>query len=62
MFFHRRKYLRSELLSACKKRLGKPEVDAILARLGLDGQIRAETLDVPTMLALAETVRAELGD
>jgi len=61
MFFHRRKFLRSELLSACKKRLGKPEVDAILARLGIDGQVRAETLDVRAMLALAEAVRAEVG-
>ena len=60
MFFHRRKFLRSELLSAFKKRLGKPEVDGILARLGLDPTVRAEQLDVEAMLALAETVRAEL--
>jgi len=62
MFFHRRKFLRSELLSACKKRLGKPEVDAVLARLGLDGTMRAERLDVETMLRLCEAVRAELPD
>jgi len=61
MFFHRRKYLRSELLSGFKRRLGKPEVDGIMSRLGLDSQIRAEQLDVPTMLALSEAVRAELG-
>ena len=29
MFCHRRKFLRSELLSVVKGRLGKPEVDAI---------------------------------
>lgn len=62
MFFHRRKYLRSELLSACKKRLDKPQVDEILAQLDLDPTIRAETLNVETMLKLAETVRAKLGD
>jgi 16S rRNA (adenine1518-N6/adenine1519-N6)-dimethyltransferase len=57
MFCHRRKFLRSELLSAVKDRLGKPEVDAILGRLGLTGSLRAEQLDVDTMLALCEAVR-----
>lgn len=60
MFFHRRKFLRSELVSACKNRLDKPEVDAILAGLDLCGTDRAERLDVPQMLALAEAVRAKL--
>ena len=62
MFFHRRKFLRSELLSAFKKRLGKPEVDAIFARLGLAPTTRSETLDVDTILGLCEVVRAEVGD
>lgn len=62
MFFHRRKFLRSELLSAFKKRLAKPQVDHILGELGLDPTIRAERLDVETMLGLAEVVRAEVGD
>ncbi len=62
MFFHRRKFLRSELLSAFKKRLGKPEVDAILAKMAMAPDARAEQLDVETMLALCETVRSELGD
>jgi len=57
MFLHRRKFLRSELASVVKGRLGKPEVDAILDRLGLDGTLRAESLDVETMLALCEAVR-----
>ena len=62
MFFHRRKFLRSELLSAFKKRLGKPEVDRILAGMQIEGTARAEQLDVDTMLALCEAVRAEVGD
>ncbi len=62
MFFHRRKLLRSELLSAFKKRLGKPEVDAILADAGLNKTVRAETLDVDAMLRLCEKVRAEVCD
>ncbi len=61
MFLHRRKFLRSELLTVVKGRLGKTEVDALLARLDLDGTIRAESLDVDTMLALAEAVRQETG-
>jgi 16S rRNA (adenine1518-N6/adenine1519-N6)-dimethyltransferase len=62
MFFHRRKLLRSELQSAFKKRLTKPQVDRIMARLGLSPTARAEELDVDTMLALCEAVRAELGE
>ena len=62
MFCHRRKFLRSELLSACKGRLDKPQVDQILAQTGLEGSMRAEQLDVQTMLALCEAVRGEVGD
>jgi 16S rRNA (adenine1518-N6/adenine1519-N6)-dimethyltransferase len=62
MFFHRRKLLRSELLGAMKNRLTKPQIDAIMARLGLAPTTRAEALDVDAMLALAEAVRAEVGD
>ncbi len=57
MFIHRRKFLRSQLLSAVKGRLGKPEVDDVLARLDLDGTLRAEQLDVETLLAMCEAVR-----
>jgi len=62
MFFHRRKFLRSELVSAFKGRLAKPDVDRLLDRVGLDHTIRAEQLDVATMLALAEAARAELAE
>jgi 16S rRNA (adenine1518-N6/adenine1519-N6)-dimethyltransferase len=57
MFLHRRKFLRSELLTVVKDRLTKSEVDAILARLNLDASLRAESLDVATMLELCEAVR-----
>jgi len=62
MFFHRRKFLRSELLSAFKNRLSKPQVDGILARGQIDNQARAEQLDVERLLGLCEAVRAELTD
>jgi len=61
MFFHRRKYLRSELLSAFKDRLGKPEVDALMAQLAFPADVRAEQLDVEAMLRLSDAVRAAVG-
>jgi 16S rRNA (adenine1518-N6/adenine1519-N6)-dimethyltransferase len=57
MFFHRRKFLRSQLLSASGG-LDKPQVDQILRRLGLRESLRAEQLDISTMLRLCEEVRA----
>jgi 16S rRNA (adenine1518-N6/adenine1519-N6)-dimethyltransferase len=58
MFFHRRKFLRSVVLSAFKKELTKPQVDAVLARLNLGPDARAEQLDVDRMLELCEQLRA----
>jgi len=60
MFLHRRKFLRSELLTVVKGRLGKTDVDALLADMDLDGKARAEQLDVETFLALCEKVRGHL--
>jgi len=57
LFLHRRKLLRSQLLTASEGRLDKPEVDALLARLGFDGAARAESLGVDAILALCEAVR-----
>lgn len=62
MFFHRRKFLRSQLAAAVKGRLDKPQVDALLAQQNLDGALRAESLDVDTMLALCEAVRTTTGN
>jgi 16S rRNA (adenine1518-N6/adenine1519-N6)-dimethyltransferase len=61
MFFHRRKLLRSELLSAFKSQITKPEVDRILSRMGFDATVRAEQLDVDTMIALADLCRMEIA-
>jgi 16S rRNA (adenine1518-N6/adenine1519-N6)-dimethyltransferase len=61
MFLHRRKFLRSQLFSAVKDKLDKPEVDTILAQLNLSPSARAEQLDVDAMLALCESVRAKTG-
>jgi 16S rRNA (adenine1518-N6/adenine1519-N6)-dimethyltransferase len=61
MFFHRRKLLRSELLSAFKKELDKPAVDRILSGQGLDPCIRAEDMEIDALLNLCEAVRTETG-
>jgi 16S rRNA (adenine1518-N6/adenine1519-N6)-dimethyltransferase len=61
LFLHRRKFLRSQLLTAAKGELDKPQVDAVLSELGLDGTARAEQLGVDTMLALCEAVRTRIG-
>ena len=56
MFCHRRKVLRSELLSA-RKQFSKPQVDELLAGLGLEPMVRAERLGPDEMLRLCEAVR-----
>lgn len=57
MFFHRRKLLRSELLSAFKE-LDKPAVDRLLEEQGLAPTARAEEIAPEGMLRLCEAVRA----
>ncbi len=62
MFFHRRKFLRSNLLGAFKGQLSKPQVDGIMVGQQIEGNARSEQLDVDAMLALSAAVEAELGD
>ena len=62
MFFHRRKLLRSELLSALKGQADKTQVDAVIAAMQLKPTARAEELSVSQMLDLCERVRALAGD
>ncbi len=60
VFFHRRKFLRSVILSGYKDQLDKPQVDAIMGQLGFNETTRAEQLDVATMLRLCETIRTRV--
>jgi len=60
MFFHRRKFLRSVVLSAFKGRLDKPTVDQVLQEMQFGPNTRAEELDVQTMLALSDLLRERL--
>lgn len=61
LFIHRRKFLRSVLVSSLKGRLDKPGVDEVLAATGLSAEQRAEQLDVATMLRLCEAVRRRVS-
>lgn len=60
LFCHRRKYLRGVLASALADRLDKAELEALLTPLHLPPDVRAEQLDVPTLIALAQEVRQAL--
>jgi 16S rRNA (adenine1518-N6/adenine1519-N6)-dimethyltransferase len=62
MFFHRRKFLRSELLSAYKNRIEKPQVDAVMNEMELPPTARAEELSVKQLLELCQRMRAAVGD
>ncbi|MBX3413490.1 MAG: ribosomal RNA small subunit methyltransferase A [Pirellulales bacterium] len=60
IFLHRRKFLRGVLVATLKPQLDKPAVDDLMASLAFGETTRAEELDVPAMLRLAEAVRARL--
>lgn len=62
MFFHRRKFLRSNLVAAMKCHLSKEQVDAVLSELALGQEARAEQLDVSTLLRLCELIRLQAPD
>jgi 16S rRNA (adenine1518-N6/adenine1519-N6)-dimethyltransferase len=62
VFLHRRKNLRGVLYSLWRDRwINKPEVDALLEGLGLNGQIRAEAMNVEEFLALTDALKARLA-
>lgn len=62
LFLHRRKILRANVLAAMKHHLDKDQVDAILVAMNFAPDARTEQLDVPTLLALAERLRAAAPD
>lgn len=57
LFFHRRKFLRSVVISAMKGRLEKEEVDEVLQQLEHGPTCRAEELNVEEIQTLAEAIR-----
>ncbi len=57
LFFHRRKFLRSVVISAMKGRLDKGQVDEVLASLGHTETTRTEELPVSEIQKLVEALR-----
>ena len=62
LFLHRRKFLRANVLAAMKRHLDKEAVDAVLDDMGFAPDTRTEQLDVPTLIRLAEKIRAAAPD
>jgi 16S rRNA (adenine1518-N6/adenine1519-N6)-dimethyltransferase len=60
VFFHRRKFLRAELVAMLKNKLDKPAVDGIMVEMGFTDQTRAETLTIEKLLKLCEVLRKRL--
>ncbi len=58
LFFHRRKFLRSVMISAMKGELDKAQVDEIMRTAQLGPETRAEELPVEEVVQLAELTRA----
>jgi 16S rRNA (adenine1518-N6/adenine1519-N6)-dimethyltransferase len=54
VFIHRRKYLRSVLITVFKNQLTRQDVDETLESMGLKGEYRAEQLAVAVMIELCE--------
>lgn len=54
LYAHRRKNLRGALVGWPGGRRDKAEVDRLLASIGIDGQVRAEDLDIDAHLRLCE--------
>ena len=57
LFFHRRKFLRSQIFTATQDDLSKPQVDEILEKLNLQPNLRAEQLSVEQIIELLEATR-----
>ena len=57
LFMHRRKYLRGVLIGMVKDQLEKSAIDELLASFAFSPDVRAEQLDVQTLVALADAVR-----
>jgi 16S rRNA (adenine1518-N6/adenine1519-N6)-dimethyltransferase len=60
VFRHRRKFLRG-VLAAGFAALEKSDADELLETLGLPAGVRAEELDVQTLLALSDLVQSRLA-
>jgi 16S rRNA (adenine1518-N6/adenine1519-N6)-dimethyltransferase len=60
MFLHRRKFLRSQLVSALQEELTKEQVDQVLAEQQLAANLRAEQLSIEQMIGLLDACRKKI--
>lgn len=60
MFFHRRKFMRSVIISAFKNQLEKQHVDEVMASHEYGADIRTEQLTIPKMQELCESFRQKV--
>lgn len=60
LFHHRRKLLRRVLVGMYSKQLSKTRVDEILAELGHENEVRAEALEVHTLVRLGNRFNTEI--
>ncbi len=60
LFFHRRKYLRSQLATSVQDELDKSVVDEILTEQNLAPNLRAEQLSVEQIIGLLEACRKRM--
>lgn len=61
LFLHRRKFLRSGLVSSMKEHLDKPGIDAVLAPFNYAVDVRAEQLSIEQIQQLCEAFRQRLA-
>jgi 16S rRNA (adenine1518-N6/adenine1519-N6)-dimethyltransferase len=61
VFQQRRKLLRGVLAGLYREHLSKGDVDGLLEAAGLGGPVRAEELDVPTLVALSRRLKARIA-
>jgi len=60
LFLHRRKFLRGSLATGFKDQLDKAVIDEILATFDFPPDVRAEQLDVKTLISLAKRVHQQM--
>lgn len=62
LFLHRRKFLRANVVSALKRHATKEQVDDLMSGMQFGHDTRTEQVDVATLLAFTEKVRAMFPD
>lgn len=62
LFLHRRKFLRANVVAAMKGHLSKQQVDEVLQEMEFHDEVRTEQIDIETLLAFTEKIRALVPD